>query len=168
MPVRGTANLADMQVTWDGDTKSVYLWDELIPEGTYFIDVCPPYELKNNDRCKAYVSTNTKSFSLAGEKYSAGLTLKDSYVASAGTYALFNLNGKYKSIEMVLAPVDGSNNPSDIAFFVDGKKVAEYMVESGDYPKTISVPLNYGLQLKIATINGNDNDPTGLGNITVR
>lgn len=168
MPVRGTANLAGMEVTWDGETKSVYLWDEIVPAGTYFIDVCPPYELESDSRCKAYVSTDTKSFSMAGEKYSAGLTLTDTPVVSADTYALFNLNGKYKSIEMVLAPVDGSNKPSDIAFFVDGKKVAEYVVEAGDYPKTISVPLNHGLQLKIVIVEGGGRDATGLGNIIVK
>lgn len=44
MPVRGTAKLADMDVTWDGASKSVYLWDEMVPNGTYLMEVCPPYE----------------------------------------------------------------------------------------------------------------------------
>lgn len=168
MPVRGTAKLAGMEVTWDGETKSVYLWDEQTPNETYFIDVCPPYELESDNRCKAYVLTDTEFFSMAGEKYSTGLTLQDTSVVKAETYALFNLNGKYRSIEMVIAPVDGSNNPSDIIFFVDGKKVAEHVVEAGDYPKTISVPLNHGLQLKIAIVEGAGRDATGLGNITVK
>ncbi len=167
MPVRGTANLAGMEVTWDGESKSVYLWDELVPAETYFIDVCPPYELESESRCKAYASTDTKSFSMAGKKYSTGLTLTAGY-STTDMYALFNLDGKYKSIEMVIAPVDGGNDPSDIAFLVDGKKVAEFVVEGGDYPKTISVPLNHGLQLKIVAIDDSGHDETGLGNITVK
>ncbi|MCD8159106.1 MAG: copper amine oxidase N-terminal domain-containing protein [Clostridiales bacterium] len=31
LPLRGAATAADMDVTWDGDTKSVYLWDEEEP-----------------------------------------------------------------------------------------------------------------------------------------
>ena len=39
LPVRGTASLAGMEVTWDGATKSVYLWDDLSPEGTAFLNL---------------------------------------------------------------------------------------------------------------------------------
>ena len=69
---------------------------------------------------------------------------------------------------MTIAPVDGNTEPSGIAFIVDGRNVAEYTVETGDYPKEITVPLNYGLQLKIVTISGEGRSATGLGNITVR
>lgn len=169
MPVRGTANLADMQVTWDGANNSVYLWDELVPDGTYLVDVCPPYETQNYNsyhRCEVYSSSNAESFSMGGVKYSNGLTLAG--CGSSNTYALFNLNGKYNSITMTIAPVDGNTEPSGIAFIVDGRNVAEYTVETGDYPKEITVPLNYGLQLKIVTISGEGRSATGLGNITVR
>ena len=44
LPVRGVANLAGMEVTWDGATKSVYLWDEIKADGTYLMEVCPPYK----------------------------------------------------------------------------------------------------------------------------
>ena len=69
---------------------------------------------------------------------------------------------------MVIAPVDGNKDPSGIAFIVDGKNVAEYVVKEGDYPKTISVPLNYGLHLKIVTIEDEGRYETGLGNIIVK
>lgn len=169
MPVRGTANLAGMSVDWDGATKSVYLWDEIVPDNTYLMEVCPPYQTKDYNtyhRCKVFSSSQTNSFSMGGKKYTNGLTLAGCY--SSETYALFNLNGKYKSLEMVIAPVDGNENPSGIAFIVDGKNVAEYVVKEGDYPKTISVPLNYGLQLKIVTIDGEGRYKTGLGNIVVK
>lgn len=169
MPVRGTANLADMQVTWDGANKSVYLWDEIIADNTYFIEVCPPYETHNYNpyhTCEVFSAADTKSFLMGGVKYTNGLTLAGA--GSSNTYALFNLNGKYSSITMTIAPVDGNDDPSGIAFIVDGNNVAEYIVNAGDYPKEISIPLNYGLQLKIVTITGAGGDATGLGNITVR
>ncbi|HIV86216.1 MAG TPA: copper amine oxidase N-terminal domain-containing protein, partial [Candidatus Monoglobus merdigallinarum] len=88
MPVRGTANLADMQVTWDGNTKSVYLWDELVPDGTYLMEVCPPYETSSN--YEAYLQSEGKSFTMSGTKYSNGFKLCD-----CEDYALFNLNSRY-------------------------------------------------------------------------
>ena len=169
MPIRGTANLLDVQVEWDGANKSVKLWDEILPSGTYFMDVCPPYTTKDYNvyhTCEVYSSANTESFSMGGEKYSNGLALAGCH--SSNTYALFNLNGQYKELEMVIAPIDGNEDPSGIAFIVDGKNVAEYIVKEGDYPKTIKVPLNYGLQLKIVTIDGEGRYYTGLGNIVVR
>lgn len=169
MPVRGTANLAGMDVTWDGVSKSVYLWDEIIPDNTYLMEVCPPYQTTTHNgvyACNVFSAAQANSFLMGGKKYTNGLTLAGG--GSSETYALFNLNGKYKSLEMVIAPVDGNEDPSGIAFLVDGKNVAEYVVKEGDYPKTISVPLNYGLQLKIVTIDGEGRYETGLGNIIVK
>ena len=48
---------------------------------------------------------------------------------------------------------------------LDGTTVAEYDVETGDMPKDITVPLNYGEQLRIEMPGIDD---TGLGNIIVR
>lgn len=52
MPVRGTANLAGMQVTWDGATKTVYLWDKIPANEIYLMEVCPPYT--TTSRCREY------------------------------------------------------------------------------------------------------------------
>lgn len=164
MPVRGTANLADMQVTWDGNTKSVYLWENLVPDGTFFLEVCPPYE-KSYD-CKTYLQSEGKSFSMAGMKYSNGLEL--SYT---GNYALFNLNSKYSTIECTVGHTGDNQEPKSVAFIVDGKTVEEIKLEAEDMPKTVSIPVNYGLQLKILRTEVEGyyySNGLGIGNITVR
>lgn len=164
MPVRGTANLADMQVTWDGNTKSVYLWDELVPDGTYLMEVCPPYETSSN--YEAYLQSEGKSFTMSGTKYSNGFKLCD-----CEDYALFNLNSRYSSIEFTIGHVDGSGmQDTSVSFLVDGKLVKEVYVGMENLPQTVSIPVNYGLQLKIITsdLEGGGWPYVGFGNITVR
>ncbi len=162
MPVRGTANLADMQVTWDGATKSVYLWDNLVADGTSFIEECPPYD---ENGCNTYLASNGKSFSMAGEKYSDGITL--SYY---GSYALFNLNSKYSAIECTVGHTDNEQGSKSVSFVVDGKVVEEIELEPECMPKKVSIPVSYGLQLKIVAneyFSGSDYG-IGIGNMTVK
>lgn len=159
MPVRGTANLADMQVTWDGNTKSVYLWDEQVPDGTYFLEVCKPYE--TSSYCDIYLSTDGESFEMAGEKYSNGIRL-----GTGGRYALFNLNSKYSVIECTIGHVSQNQDAKSVAFIVDGKTVKEVELEPECLPKKVSIPVSYGLQLKIIT--GDEGGYIGIGNMTVK
>lgn len=164
MPVRGTANLADMQVTWDGANNSVYLWDELVPDGTYLMEVCPPYETSSN--YESYLQSEGKSFTMSGTRYSNGFTLCD-----CEDYALFNLNGRYSSIEFTIGHVDDSGmQDTSVSFLVDGKLVEEVYVGMEDLPKTVLIPVNYGLQLKIITsdLEAGGWPYVGFGNITVR
>jgi len=170
VPLRAISEALGVKVDWDGDTQTINMYDNILPDETYLLDVCPPYETHDASwsgsyGCYTYYASEAESFSMAGEKYTNGMTLAGN--DSNNTYALFNLNGKYKSIDMVIAPIDGVQNPSSIAFIVDGKSVAEHIVYGEDYPKKISVPLNYGLQLKIVTIPDGGRGDTGLGNITV-
>lgn len=163
MPVRGTAKLADMEVTWDGASKSVYLWDEMVPEGTYLMEVCPPYE--KSSYYEEYLQQDGKSFQMSGTKYSNGFSLWD-----YGRYAMFNLNSKYSTIEFTVGHIDGSGDGiTPVSFFVDGKIVKEIEVKPDDLPKTVSIPVNYGLQLKVLTGFTEDGSANiGFGNITVR
>ncbi len=140
MPVRGTASLADMQVTWDGATQSVYLWDDMVPDGTPFLEACPPYD---NGGCGTYLATEGQSFSMAGEKYSNGL-------ASSNGYALFNLNGKYSNIECTIGHTGYEQREGKyVSFIVDGRVVKEIELEPECLPKKVLIPISYGLQLKI-------------------
>ena len=163
MPVRGTASLADMQVTWDGATQSVYLWDNMVPNGTYLMEVCPPYETNS---CSQYLQQNGQSFQMSGMKYSNGFILE-----YEGGYALFNLNSKYSNIEFTIGHVDGTDMDEedyDLYFYVDGKLVKDINISSEGLPKTVSVPVNYGLQLKILRGEKGYWGDVGFGNITIR
>lgn len=162
LPVRGAAQLADMRVTWDGATKSIYLWDEMSEDGNlYAMEVCPPYETY---RCDTYMASDGKSFIMANKKYTNGFSLHHD------GYAYFNLNGKYSSMEFTLGHVDGTNmDDRTYQFFVDGKMVYEHEASAADLPKSISIPLNYGLQLRIVRSDGRESWATyGFGNIVLK
>lgn len=160
MPVRGTANLADMEVTWNGNTKSVYLWDTMVPEGTYLMDVCPPYE--KSSYCDIYLSSQGENFEMAGEKYSNGIKL-----GVHGWYALFNLNSKYSNLECTVGHATDNQLEKTVYFIVDGKTVKEITLGAEEMPKKVSIPVSYGLQLKIMSDKSDENGYIGIGNITV-
>ncbi len=160
LPVRGTAGLADMEVSWDGATKSVYLWDELVPEGTYLMDVCPPYQ---SNRLTEYTSENRKSFKMAGKEYSNGFTVNDDEA-----FALFNLDSKYSEISLTIGHVDGTSmNDRKVYFYLDEELVKEITVKAEGLSQKISIPVKYGLQLKIVADNVSGNTRTGFGNIEI-
>ncbi len=163
MPVRGSAELADMEVTWDSATRSVYLWDTMLPDGIYLMDVCEPYA--TSSYYKAYLQTEGQYFSMGGTKYSNGFTLCD-----CNDYAIFNLNGKYSTLELSIGHVDDTGmQDTSVSFYVDGELVKEVYVDTEALPQTVSVPLNSGLQLKIATtdLEAGGYPYVGFGNITV-
>lgn len=162
MPVRGTANLAGMDVTWDGATKSVYLWDEVVADGTFLMDVCPPYEKSNG--CETYLRSKGESFQMSGEKYSNGFSFE-----YREQFAMFNLNSRYSNIDFTVGHIDGTDMHNQVvSFIVDGNVVEEITVEAGALPKTVSIPVNYGLQLKIINSDEWNSSMVGFGNITVR
>ncbi len=160
MPVRGTANLAGMEVTWDGPSKSVYLWDEQVPDGTYLMETCPPYETQ---RYYDFLQQQGRSFQMAGRKYSNGFTL-----GGDSGYAMINLDSKYSAVDFTVGHVDDSSmGDVTVSFFVDGRLIKEITVGSSDMPKTISLPVKYGLQLKIVT-SDYYYARVGFGNITLQ
>lgn len=154
MPVRGTASLADMQVTWDGTNKSVYLWDEMVPSGTNFMQECPPYETSGLYK---YLSTKGDSFEMGGTKYSDGLR----FYSNSG-YALFNLNSKYSTLTCTVGHYKYSDDDRQVSFIVDGNVIKTVDIPAGSLPTEVSIPLTYGLQLKIIA-----NSYVGIGNMTV-
>ncbi len=166
MPLRGTANLAGMEVEWDGMTQSVYLWDEIVPDGTYLMDVCPPYDVSMY--CDEYYTGSVKSFSMAGEKYNNGLVF-----TGEGQNVLFNLNSKYSTIEFIVGHTAHEQKEKTLYFFLDGKLTKELTLEPECMPKKISIPVKYALQLKIMNEEDDNNNTLagsgiGLGNITVK
>ena len=159
LPLRATADLAGMNVTWEGSSKSVYLWDEMTANHTNLMEVCPPYETV---WMKKYLHSEGQSFEMAGNKYSDGLV---STVGNA--YALFNLDGRYSTMNLTVGHIDGEPATDRcLTFIVDGQVVDEVELPEGCLPKEISVPLRHGLQLKIVA-TGKYWVNIGMGNITV-
>lgn len=156
MPVRGTANLAGMDVTWDGATQSVYLWDEQSFGEIFLTDVCPPYE---TDWC----GTST-SFKMSGETYGNGIECW-----GYDSVSLFNLDGKYSQLECVIGHTAYDDREKSVTFIVDGHTVKTFILESESLPQKITIPLNNGLQLKmVGDANTTSVKSLGIGNIIVK
>lgn len=161
LPVRAVGEAIGKQVSWDGETQSVYL-GEKPGDVQYLMDVCPPYRTQQYDE---YTLVNGKSFSMSGKKYTNGFFISNNW--GTGGYAIFNLNGKYNSITLELGPVDGhTGNDSEVNFFVDDKLVKSYTVNQQDLSKKVTIPLKGGMQLKIEKLT-HYGVTTGFGNIVV-
>ena len=159
LPVRGACQLAGMDVEWDGKTSSVYLWDEVSAGESFFIEECPPYDTYD---CYTYLATEGESFSMAGEKYSNGIASH----SWGGGHALFNLNARYSSLECIVGHTDSEQTEKSVSFIVDGKVVKTVVLEEECLPKKVTVPLDYGLQLKIQFgDNGYYSYRLGIGNM---
>lgn len=156
MPLRAVAELAGMDVTWEGNTQSAYLWDEVSQGEVYLMDVCSPYETGSFDDGKFY---------MAGEKYSNGFF---TWFYDYG-HAYFNLDGKYSELRCVVGHVDGyGDREKTVSFYVDGQKVKEVDVLAGQMPQSVTVTLNYGSQLQIKTDVGGQDSQVGIGEIVVK
>ena len=164
LPVRAVGEAIGKTVTWDGATQSVYL-GEKPGDVQYLMDVCPPYDGQNYTN---YV--NGDSFTMSGTKYTNGFTI-GSYMTYNGN-VLFNINGKYSSINLDIGHIDGTAKEDVVArFFVDNKLVAEHEIKATGITQNVTIPLNYGMQLKIDFPKDNEGYPdptTGFGNIIVR
>ena len=157
LPVRAVGEALGKQVTWDGNTKTVYV-GEVPGQVTYLLDVCPPYEKGRN------FETPT-SFDMAGKAYAHGFTLW------GGGQTLFNLNGEYSMLEFDFGRVDGSNTDVDESrhsylFYLDGKLVESVDTDPYALVQHYQIPLDHALQLKIVTKNSHG--IYGFANVTIR
>lgn len=157
LPVRAVGEAIGKQVSWDGATSSVYL-GERPGQTTYMTDIMDAF---TSDDYTKYSTENGKSFTMGGTKYTNGFVL-----AWSKAEAVFNLNGKYRSITLDMGHIDGSNNVDQtVQIFVDDRLVDEYEVGYDDIPRTITIPVNYGLKVKFY-IEGNAK--VGFGNIVLQ
>lgn len=146
LPVRAVGDAIGKQVTWDGNSKTVYLGEAPV-QTNYLVDICPPYEvLPYSSR---FVASN--SFKMGGKTYAHGFTLYGE-TGEDNTYALFNLNGQYSTLEFDLGHVDDTRM-YDGAFniYLDGKYSQTIEIGCEDMVTHFTVPLKNALQLKIST-----------------
>lgn len=55
-----------------------------------------------------------------------------------------------------------------VSYIVDGKTVKTIELDAECMPKSVSVPLNYGLQMKIISSGNGNQTEVGIGNIIVK
>ncbi|MCQ4935536.1 stalk domain-containing protein [Anaerotignum propionicum] len=147
LPVRAVGEAVGKKVSWDGKTNTVYL-GQVPGEEKYLTDLCPPYD---GSFYKVYKSSDNKYFEMSGEKRTNGFELNGWYFGSTHeAYVLINTNGKYEQLSFDVGHLDGTykNNPT-LEVYVDGRLVKEEALKGDEGTRTISVPLNYGLNVKM-------------------
>ena len=111
MPVRGTANIAGMDVTWEGSTKSVsvgIIWFRMAH--TLWRSARPM------KRVGVYMNfTHQKAKALRWQEKSCSNGIK---LWNEST-ALFNLNSKYSAIECVVGHERDSDREQSVSFIVE-------------------------------------------------
>ena len=137
LPVRAVGEAINKQVTWDGNTKTVYI-GEAPGAAEYLPVVCPPYQEDG------YYADET--FSMDGVSYHANSFC----LAWNGSSCLFNLNGQYSALEVTIGHLDGTANAeSTVNIYLDGTYSQSITLEPEEMSKTITIPLKNTLQLKI-------------------
>ena len=159
LPVRAVGTALGQQVSWDGNSKTVFIGSNL-GQSTFLMDVCPPYEARA-------VRNKNGSFTMAGKTYGHGF---DMY-RSTDAYAYFNLNGNYRTMEFDFGACDGDNEREmNYEIYLDGQLVKTITHEPGEMVKHYTVSLNNALQMKIVGAGGEgySDDCCGFANITVK
>ena len=138
LPVRAVGNALGQDVSWNGNTKTVYIG---MNESDVSSKKLQPYEIKNG---LYSLEQRGDTITMMGKTYTQGF-----YTAFyTGGCALYNLDGLYKSVEM--GHRDNTNaQTGSLNFYVDGELVDTYAVTPEMQTQHIKVDLNRGLQLKI-------------------
>lgn len=157
LPVRAVGEALGKQVTWDGNTKTVYV-GEAPGLVTYLLDVCPPYE-------KDQRFETPTTFDMTGKSYAHGFILR------SGGQALFNLNGEYSMLEFDFGHVDGTNTSvsewrHSYHFYLDGTLVESIDVDPEALVQHYQIPLDHALQMKI--VSEVAYGTYGFANVTIR
>ena len=122
----------------------------------YLLDVCPPYQIKCDNVSSGY---HEEPFKMAGQTYTNGFTFNWSYI-----YTLYNLGGKYETLEFDMGHVDGGYiQNATITIYLDDKVNQVIEANADALPQHFIVPLNGVQQMKIEMQNTGFNKIANFG-----
>ncbi len=151
LPVRAVGTAVGKEVSWDGVEKVVYLGAK--PGNVEnWLDVCGPYQYKNGEE---YRLTDNKYFTMSGQKYTNGFVLQPGGTSTGSNKAeaLFNLNGKYKSISFTAGHIDDTGLSNvELNIYLDGIIAYTATLRYDNVAQNITIPLNNALQMKIEVV----------------
>ncbi len=161
LPVRAVGEALDKPVTWDGESSTVYI-GKAPGQESYLLDVCPPYE--TGGYRNGYDAPVT--FNMMGTSYTHGFTME-----TWSSYAYFNLNGEYSSLEFDFGRVDGGGSSesenSSYNVYLDDQYVQTIEGTPDMLVQHISIPLNNALQMKIIDNEMNGGGRYGFANVVL-
>ena len=147
LPVRAVANALGKEVTWDGNTNTVYIGSA----------VHLPYQVHEAD---LYDGSNANaSFSVAGKTYSRGVVLHSFHGTNAGneTYAfdgsaLWNTEG-YQTMTFTVGHVGDFQRNAVLTVALEGRAAGEYELKWDGGSQTITVPLGGSSNVKLTLVS---------------
>lgn len=126
------------------------------PVSINWMNICAPYQY-NGDHDVYDGKDPTRSFSMSGNEYTEGFVLFVQGRASTSgiSEAMFNLNARFKSLDVTIGHIDSTNYAnSKMYVYLDGNLNTEIDLNYDDIAKNYHFDLNYALQLKIEIMSG--------------
>ncbi len=167
LPVRPVAELAGMNVSWDAETNTIHLWEQIeSTEGEKLLSLISPSEVPK--LCEVYLPVSNHPFVMSGTSYTDGLVFRKS-----GQPVKFNLNYNYETLSFTVGHVDFSEytGTDTIRIFANNRLFKEFTLRVGDEPQRLTIPVRDVNLIEIRVIG--DNNPThdsvvGIGDIMVK
>lgn len=138
------------------------------------VEIVPAYQTGGNPY-REYCSSNpgaTESFAMAGVKYTNGMTFNaDRNAFNDISWALYNLDGKYKTLEFVIGHVDGTDNGGEtyLQVYYDGEFSQEILLKPDILPQSVTLNVTDVMQLKLQVPASGGSGPLyGIGNPLLR
>lgn len=118
------------------------------------LEAVPAYQWGGNPY-KEYKSQNSggvESFSMGGKKYVDGMTFNP---RSESTWSVYNLDGKFNSLDFTVCHVDGTANgdPTVLQIFYNSSLYKEVELSPDMFPQEISLDLSGIQQLKFQVLH---------------
>ena len=140
VPVRPIAEALGREVTWDEETKTVYIG--AVPGEESWMKILPPYTVDGSLDYALNGDNEKNSFTVAGKSYTEGVYLEHAETEDSAS-AIWYTQGKYQSITFRIGHVDKSaNNDCTVTVYLDGKKLASMEMTWDTPPKMLRIPLN--------------------------
>ena len=153
LPVRAIGEALGKEVTWDGDTATVYVGQVPGQADSWM----KPYEV--NKWSTIYDGSDPKAFmTVSGKDITQGVLLQDmSGVSATASYALWNTDLKYSAMTCTVGHVDGSSDDdATLEVYLDGELSASYDLKWDGAPQTIELPLDRAASVKFLLVKSPD------------
>lgn len=160
LPVRAIGEALGKEVTWDGDTATVYVGQVPGQADSWM----KPYEV--NKWSTIYDGSDPKAFmTVSGKDITEGVMLQDrSGVSTTASYALWNTDLKYSTMTFTVGHVDGTEaDDATLEVYLDGELSTSHDLKWDGAPQTISVPLNRAANVKLLVVKSIFHSQAGYG-----
>lgn len=162
LPVRAVAAALGQDVEWEGETRTVYIGDNIPGKETNWMQKLPPYQLNH---ATAYDgSDHTQYFTVAGKQQSQGVVLEALQGQYGGYYtgsAIWNTDIQYKTMKVTVGHMGDEQEDCQLVVYLDGVYSHTIDLPWAAAPKALSIPLNYAPNVLLELV-----DPTERSGVT--